>query len=119
MRRPKKDSAAIIDCGNADEAHLAYIAMFRYAFGCITYMPGVVIEIIKRNAATLTMRTLVQLNTELAEEAARYERVYAKREHPDHGSNYGMECDRQKWLAFQAWVRERIKEREEKEGAKA
>lgn len=117
MRRLKKDPAAIIDCGNADEAYLAYIAMFRYAFGRMTYMPDVVIEIIKRNAATLTMNTLVHLNTELAEEAARYERVYAKREHSGLGSNYGMECDRQTWLAFHAWVREQIAKREKKEGA--
>ena len=105
----------IIRCGDEDNAYLAYLCMFRYAFGRMTYMPDVVIEIIKRNAATLTMRTLTSLNTELAEEAARYERVY--KDKPDRTSNYGMECDRQTWLAFHEWVREQIAEREKKEGA--
>ena len=38
-----------IDCGTPDHATLAYMAMFRYAFGRMTYMPGVVMDIIKHN----------------------------------------------------------------------
>lgn len=59
-----------------DDAYLAYICMFRYAFGRMTCMPDVIIEII-----------------------------------------YGMECDRQTWLAFHEWVRKQIAKRKAKEGA--
>lgn len=106
MRKRKVDPRSVINCGDADTAYLAYVAMFRYAFGRMTYMPDVVIEIIKRNAATLTDRTLAQLDLELTEEAERYERVYKNK--PSSGSNYGMECDRQAWLAFHAWVKGQI-----------
>ena len=114
MRKPKIDPQSVINCGNRDNAFLAYIAMFRYAFGRMTYMPDVVIEIIKRNEKHLTDRTLVQLDSELTEEAARYERMH--KDVPNCGGNYGMECDRQTWLAFHAWVKEQISKR--KEGAK-
>lgn len=115
MSKPKIDPQSVIYCGDRDDAYLAYISMFRYAFGRMTYMPGVVIGIIKRNEKYLSDRTLVQIDCELTEEAARYERVYANREHPNHGSNYGMERDRQAWLAFHEWVKEQINKR--KEGA--
>ena len=100
-----------INCGNADNAHLAYIAMFRYAFGRMTYMPSTIISIIKANAARLTLRTLEQLDRELDEAAQDYERRYAN--HPDTqglitGGNYGMECDRRNWLSFHQWVKEQI-----------
>ena len=106
---------SVIRCGNADDAYLAYLCMFRYAFGRMTYMPDVVIEIIKRNEKYLTDSTLNQLDHELTEEAARYERLY--KDTPNCGGNYGMECDRQRWLAFHAWVREQIAKREDREGA--
>ena len=109
MRKQKIDPQSVINCGNRDDAYLAYIAMFRYAFGRMTYMPGVVIGIIKRNRENIPDRALGLINTELAEEADRYERVY--KEHHEHGSNYGMECDREAWLAFHEWVKEQIKER--------
>ena len=111
MRKPKIDPQSVINCGDRDDAYLAYMAMFRYAFGRATYMPDVVIEIIKRNKENIPNRALELINTELAEEADKYERVYAHRDHPDHGSNYGMECDRKDWLAFHEWVKEQIKER--------
>ncbi|MBQ5795094.1 MAG: hypothetical protein IIW14_03775 [Kiritimatiellae bacterium] len=114
MSNPKTNPFSIIRCGNADDAYLAYMAMFRYAFGRMTYMPDVVIEIIKRNEKYLTDRVLMSLNTELAEEAARYERRY--KDTPNCGGNYGMECDRQSWLAFHAWVREQIAKRKDMEG---
>ena len=115
MRKLRTNPFSVIRCGNADDAHLAYMCMFRYAFGRMTYMPDVVIGIIKRNEKYLTDRTLEQLNRELTEEAERYERVYKVK--PQNYSNYGMECDRQSWLAFHAWVREQIAKREEREGA--
>ena len=112
MRKPKIDPQSVIFCGNADYAYLAYMAMFRYAFGRITYMPGVVIEIIKRNKDNIPDRALNLINTELAEEADRYERIY--KENYEHGSNYGMECDREAWLVFHEWIKEQIKERRKK-----
>ena len=118
MRRPKIDPQSVINCGNADDAYLAYMAMFRYAFGRMTYMPGVVIGIIKRNRENIPDRALNLINTELAEEAERYRRVYA--DNPEGlamcGSNYGMECDRELWIAFHEWVKEQINKR--KEGVK-
>ena len=117
MRKPKRDPAAIIDCGDSITAHLAYLAMFRYTFGRMTYMPYVVIELIMRNAATLTMRTLEQLDSELTEEAEWFDRNY-KDGRPCH-SNYGMECDRRQWLAFHEWVKEQIRQRKAKEGEDA
>ena len=114
MRKPKIDPHSVIYCGNADDAYLAYMAMFRYAFGRMTYMPSVVIGIIKRNAENIPDRALNLINTELAEEADRYERQY--KNVPNCGSNYGHECDRKNWLAFHEWVKEQINKR--KEGVK-
>ena len=114
MRKPKIDPQSVINCGNVDDAYLAYMAMFRYAFGRMTYMPGAVTEIIKRNKENIPDRALMLINTELAEEADRYERLY--KEHHEHGSNYGMECDRELWIAFHKWVKEQINKR--KEGVK-
>lgn len=112
MRKPKIDPQSVIYCGNADDAYLAYMAMFRYAFGRMTYMPGVVIGIIKRNRENIPDRALVQLNTELAEAADSYDRINACNPKVKvSSSNYGMECDRQTWLAFHEWVKERAKER--------
>ena len=111
MKRPRINPRAVINCGDEDTAYLAYIAMFRYAFGRMTYMPGVVVEIIKRNAATLTARTLDQLDRELAEEAERYEHVW-KDSKDGIESNYGMECDRQTWLAFHLWIKAELAKRE-------
>jgi hypothetical protein len=45
------------------------MAMFRYAFGRMTYMPSTVIEIIKANADTLTAQTLGLLDRDLTDEA--------------------------------------------------
>ena len=108
MARNKRTS--IIDCGNEDDAYLAYIAMFRYAFGRMTYMPDVVIEIIKRNVDRLTKRTLYQLDAELCTEAERYERFWKGKT----TSNYGMDCDRETWLAFHEWVKCQIRKSESK-----
>ena len=107
-RKPRANPLSVIRCGNADDAHLAYMCMFRYAFGRMTYMPGVVIGIIMRNEKYLTDRTLNQLDRELSEEAYWYERVY-KDKADKSSTNYGMECDRQAWLRFHSWVREQIK----------
>ena len=109
MRKPKIDPQSVIYCGNANDAYLAYMAMFRYAFGRMTYMPDVVIEIIKRNKENIPDCALGLINTELAEEADRYERVY--KEHHDHRSNYGMECDREAWLTFHKCIKEQINKR--------
>lgn len=114
MRKPKIDPQSVIYCGSENRAYLAYMAMFRYAFGRATYMPGVVIDIIVRNKENIPDRALMLINTELAEDADRYERLY--KEHHEHGSNYGMECDRELWLVFHEWVKEQINKR--KEGAK-
>lgn len=113
MRKPKIDPQSVINCGDADDAYLAYMAMFRYAFGRMTYMPSVVIEIIKRNKDNIPDRALNLINTELAEEADRYEKVYKERH--EHGSNYGMEYDREAWLAFHEWVKDQVKERSNKQ----
>lgn len=107
-RTPRQDPKSVIRCGNPDNAKLAYMAMFRYAFGRITYMPSTVIGIIKANADSLTMPTLELLDRDLADEARRYERLYKGKP----TSNYGWECDRQLWLAFHEWVKEQIAKKE-------
>ena len=108
--KPKKSStpreANWINCGTPDDAFLAYLSMFRYAFGRMTYMPSTIIDIIKANASRLTLRTLEQLDRELTEAAEAYERLFAGKDKVS--SNYGMECDRTKWLNFHAWVKEQI-----------
>lgn len=111
-RTPKPDPQSVIHCGNSDNAKLAYMAMFRYAFGRMTYMPSTVIGIIKANADTLTMSTLELLDRDITDEAARYERVYKDKP----SSNYGYECDRKLWLAFHAWVKAEIDKRKKTEG---
>ena len=103
-RKPKPDPQSVIRCGNPDNAKLAYMAMFRYAFGRTTYMPSVVVEIIKANADSLTAQTLGLLDRDLTDEAKRYERLYKGKS----SSNYGWECDRQLWLAFHEWVKDQI-----------
>ncbi len=107
-RTPKPDPQSVIRCGNPDDAKLAYMAMFRYAFGRMTYMPSVVIEIIKANADTLTPQTLELLDRDLTDEARRYERLYKGKP----SSNYGMDFNREEWLAFHAWVKTEIAKRE-------
>ena len=107
MRRLKTDPQSVIRCGTADNAKLAYIAMFRYAFGRMTYMPSVVVAIIRANADTLTTETLELFDRELTDEAERYERVWRGKV----ASNYGMECDRETWLAFHAWVKGELRKR--------
>lgn len=109
-RKPKQDPQSIIRCGDANNAKLAYMAMFRYAFGRMTYMPSVVIDIIKANADTITTQTLELLDRDLTDEAKRYERVYKEKS----TSNYGMECDRHIWLAFHEWVKDEIEKRNSK-----
>ena len=113
-RRPVTNPRTVIRCGTEGDAKLAYLAMFRYAFGCQTYMPSVVIEIIKTNAEHLTMPTLFLLDRELNEEAGRYERVYKDSGKPY--SNYGMDCDRRAWLAFHEWVKAEIARKEAGDG---
>ena len=108
-RKPKPNQQSIIRCGNPDDAMLAYIAMFRYAFGRMTYMPSTVIGIIKANAEYLTTSTLELFDRELADEARRYELFFNGKP----SSNYGWECDRRNWLAFHAWVKAEIAKREE------
>lgn len=106
----KIDPRTIIRCGNEDDAKLAYMAMFRYAFGCMTYMPSTVIGIIKANADTLAMSTLELLDRDLTDEAKRYERLYKS----EPTSNYGQEFDRQLWLAFHEWVKKQIENKKKK-----
>lgn len=106
-RTPKIDPQSIIHCGNPDNAKLAYMAMFRYAFGRMTYMPTTVIGIIKANAEHLTMSTLELFDRDLTDEAARYERAWKGKP----TSNYGMDCDREAWLAFHEWVKAEIAKR--------
>lgn len=108
-RTSKTDHRTIIRCGNEDDAKLAYMAMFRYSFGRMTYMPSTVIDIIKANADTLTMPTLELLDRDLTDEANRYDRLYKR----EPTSNYGQECDRQLWLAFHAWVKKQIENKKE------
>lgn len=110
-RTPKQDPQSVIRCGNPDDAILMYMAMFRYAFGCMTYMPSTVIGIIKANADTLTMSTLELLDRYLTDAANRYERLYKGQS----TSNYGQECDRQLWLAFHEWVKNQIAKKEGEE----
>lgn len=104
---PKIDPQSIIRCGNPDATKLAYMAMFRYAFGRMTYMPDVVIGIIKTNAEHLTMPTLELLDRDLSDEAERYERVWKG----NPINNYGMDCDRKAWLEFHEWVKAEIAKR--------
>lgn len=112
MRKPKQDPQSIIRCGNQDNAKLAYMAMFRYAFGRMTYMPSVVIDIIKANAENLTTSTLELLDCDLTDEANRYERLYKDKS----TSNYGWECDRTRWLSFHEWVKAEIEKRKKERG---
>ena len=107
-RRPKRDPRAAINCGTREDADLIYMAAFRYAFGRMTYMPDVVTGVIRRNAATLTDKCLALLDRELTEEAERYERAWKGKT----TTNYGMDCDRRKWLAFHEWVKGEIAKRE-------
>lgn len=117
MKKQKQDPQSIIRCGDADDAMLAYMAMFRYAFGRMTYMPNTIIEIIKANAKYLTTQTLELLDRDLTDEENRYERVYKNKEKSI--SNYGMGCDRQTWLSFHEWVNDELKKRKETENDKS
>ena len=111
QKRTRLNRKAVINCGNEDDAYLAYLSIFRYCFGRMTYMPSVCVYIFKMNAEYLTKRTLDQIDTEWIEEARRYERVY--KDKPT--SNYGMDCDRELWIAFHEWVKEQRIAKIEKE----
>ena len=113
-KQVKLNRRAVIDCGNEDDVFLAYLAIFRYCFGRMTYMPQVCVDIFKANAEHLTERTLDQLDTELAEEAKRYERLNKCK--PPY-NNYGMDCDRELWLAFHEWVKAQKRARKESASA--
>ena len=114
MKKSRIDRS-VIRCGNAKDADLAYMAMFRYAFGhSMTYISGVAIDIIKANGERLTDKCLALLDRDLTEEAARYERAWKG----ETITNYGMERDRELWLAFHAWVKEQIAKREESNNGK-
>ena len=104
----KNTKVHIIDCGTPDHATLAYMAMFRYAFGRMTYMPGVVIDIIKGNKDTLMDKCLFLLNRDLSEEAERYERLYKDKTI----SNYGTQYDREVWCCFHKWVKKEMEKRD-------
>ena len=104
----KNTNDHIIDCGNPQDATLAYMAMFRYAFGRMTYMPGVVIDIIKHNGERLTDKCLELLDRDLTDEARCYENVW--KDKPT--SNYGMECDREVWCCFHKWVKKEMEQRD-------
>lgn len=105
----KNNPKTMIHCGTPDNAKLAYMAMFRYAFGRETYMPNAVIEIIKANAENLTDVTLALLDRDLTSEALYYEREY-KGKGKAH-SNYGLEIDRVAWQGFHSWVKDELKKR--------
>lgn len=109
-RKVKPDPKSIINCGNPGDATMAYMAMFRYAFGRMTYMPGVITDIIRANVDTLTDKCLTLLDRDLTDAAKHYEDVY--KDSKEKLSNYGMECDRQMWNAFHMWVKAQISKRE-------
>lgn len=109
MKKTNTDQQATIDCGDTMSATTFCLAAFRYAFGRMTSVPGVVQEVIRRNAATLTDNCLALLDRELTEAAERYETMLDKTPR----SNYGLECDRRDWLAFHDWVKSEIIKRKE------
>ena len=115
MARTKDKS--VIHCGNPQDADLAYMAMFRYAFGRMTYMPSVIQGIIMRNADRLTDKCLALLDRELTDEEERYESCYKDnkqlRELGITTTNYGMDFDREGWLRFHKFIKEQIKMREQ------
>ena len=97
------------DLWDLEDLNDIYACALRYAFGRMTYMPGLVTDYIKRHADTVTDKELGIMIRDLQEEIATAERIGDK--------HYGMSCDKRTWLDFYRWLLEE-KERRDANGEK-
>jgi len=66
----------------------------RYSLGRMTYMPGLIQDLIKQYREVFTNEMLRQLADEIDDE------------HRIRGGKLGMDFDTRDWLAFRDWLRE-------------
>ena len=92
MPKRKKTEQELYDC---EDLNAIYTCALRYAFGRMTYMPGLVTDYI-RHADTVTDKELGIMIRDLQEEIETEERVGDK--------HYGMDCDKRTWLDFYSWL---------------
>lgn len=103
MPKRKKTEQELYD---REDLNAIYTCALRYAFGRVTYMPGLVTDYIRRHADTVTDKELGIMIRDLQEEIETAERVGDK--------HYGMDCDKRTWLDFYSWLLEEKARREEK-----
>lgn len=103
MPKRKKTEQELYD---REDLNAIYTCALRYAFGRMTYMPGLVTDYIKRHADTVTDKELGIMIRDLHEEIKMAERVGDK--------HYGMDCDKRTWLDFYSWLLTEKGRREEK-----
>ena len=121
--RAKREAVdkSTIRCGDDDTACCMYMAMFRYVFGRVSYMPSKVRDVIMVNAKSLSFKLLNLLDRELSEAHDEYERIWgpsgasiSARGH----SNYGNEFQRSDWMKFHEWVKSELEKRRGTEEAR-
>lgn len=95
MRIPKMPTQEEYDRG---DINAVYICALRYAFGRMTYMPGLVTSYVMRHADTVTDKGLAVMTRNLREEIETAERIGDK--------HFGMECDKRTWMDFFRWLLE-------------
>ena len=82
-----------VEIGSRDLQTLLICTM-RYSLGRMTYMPGLVQDLIRQHCEVFSNEMLRQLSDEIDSE------------HRLRGGKLGMEFDTRDWLIFRDWLRE-------------
>lgn len=95
MPKSKKTAQELYDI---EDLNAIYTCALRYAFGRMTYMPGLVTDYIKRHADTVANKELNIMIRDIQDEIATAERIGDK--------HFGMDCDKRTWMDFYRWLLE-------------
>jgi hypothetical protein len=118
-----KKKKSLITITATDDLHLLICTSFDYCFGRCTYVTAWFPQFVIDHAEEIPTCTLRILERRL-DEAEKAFPLWQDSLEKYHRSNYGEECDRESWLAFQQWVKRELVQRGEEpitspvEGAK-
>ncbi len=88
----KKETEGRVEIASRDLQTLLICSM-RYSLGRMTYMPGLIQDLIREHRTVLSNDTLLQLADEI------------DHEHRLRGGKLGMDFDTQGWMDFRDWLR--------------